>query len=352
MKIDSLRNSIDNIDGRIIELLEERMEKAIMIRRHKKETLDKQREEEVLEKIKSRGMVLSQPAFLESLYKAIMQRSRQVQEEARALAGFQGIHGAYGEAACHAWNQEVLSLPFRDFSQVFDAVVSGDIDYGVVPVENTLGGIVGQVNSILIASELKVVGAVDMPIDHCLMAPPGTDHRNIRVVYSHPQALLQCRAFLARNRLEGREYYDTAGAALMLALDAPPGAAAIASRESAKRYGLEIIKENVQDSPNNRTRFFILAKEDRTQEEGNKCSAVFFTNDKAGALFSILQIFAKAEINLTRIESVPDQPGDYAIFIDFEGSLGDERVAAAVAEAKAEARNFRLLGCYRETRAQ
>jgi chorismate mutase/prephenate dehydratase len=135
----------------------------------------------------------------------------------------------------------------------------------------------------------------------------------------------------------------------MLADTKVKGAAAIASHFAAEIYDLEIIKEDIQDSDNNRTRFFVLAREE-SKAEGHKCSAVFFTEDKAGALFRTLEIFASAGINLTRIESVPDKPGDYAIFIDFDGSDRDERVRKAIAEASKATRDFRMLGCYRETR--
>jgi prephenate dehydratase/chorismate mutase/prephenate dehydratase len=276
-----------------------------------------------------------------------MSESKAVQDLGQSLVGFQGMHGAYSEAAARSWDASAATIPFPEFSNVFDAVLSGDLDYGVVPVENTLGGIVGQVNSILVTTELRVVAAVDMPISHCLLAAPGTDHRDIRTAYSHSQALAQCRRFLERNKLDAVEWFDTAGAARMIAEDRPKGAAAVASRFAAELYGLEIIKEGIQDSQANRTRFFVLAKGD-SGEGGNKCSAVFFADDKAGALFGVLELFAKAGINLTRIESVPDEPGDYAIFIDFDGSDKDGRVASAIASARALVRDFRLLGCYDE----
>jgi prephenate dehydratase/chorismate mutase/prephenate dehydratase len=238
-------------------------------------------------------------------------------------------------------------MPCVEFSDVFDAVRDGLFDYGIVPVENTLGGIVGPVNSILINTDLKIVAAIDAPISHCLLAVPGADHREIRSAYSHSQALAQCRSFLARNKLEARAYYDTAGAARMISQERRTDTAAIANRFAAEIYDLEIIKDDIQDAQNNRTRFLVIAKE-AADQAGNKCSAVFSTNDKAGALFRILEIFAREGINLTRIESVPDTPGDYAIFIDFDGSDADPAVAKAISEAKDAARGFRLLGCYAE----
>jgi prephenate dehydratase/chorismate mutase/prephenate dehydratase len=348
MTLEGLRQDIDRIDTRIMALLDERLEKGLLTRRHKTGTLDRTREAEVLERVATRAGCLAGREFTAGLYKSIMAESKAVQDRALKLVGFQGMHGAYSESAARAWDPEAATIPFQEFSQVFDAVLSGDLDFGIVPVENTLGGIVGQVNSILVTTQLRVVAAIDMPIVHCLLAAPGQDHRDIRTAYSHIQALSQCRRFLERNKLDAVEWFDTAGAARMLAEDRPKGAAAVASRFASELYGLEIIKEGIQDSSCNRTRFFVLAKEAANAVSANKCSAVFFTDDKAGALFGVLEVFAKSGINLTRIESVPDEPGDYAIFIDFDGSERDDAVAAAIEAVRGQVRDFRLLGCYEE----
>ncbi len=347
MTLASLRQDIDRIDARILALLDERLEKGLLTRRYKTGTLDSGREAEVLDGIASRSKCLARPEFTQDLYRRIMAESKAVQDQGLRLIGFQGMHGAYSDAAARAWDPAAATVSFQEFPQVFDAVLSGDIDCGVVPVENTLGGIVGQVNSILITTELRVIGAIDMPIEHCLLAAPGTDHREIRSVHSHGQALAQCRRFLERNRLEAVDWFDTAGAARMIAEQRPKGGAAIASRFAAELYGLEVIKEGIQDAATNRTRFFVVSK-GSAAPGGNKCSAVFFTDDKAGSLFGVLEVFARAGINLTRIESVPNEPGDYALFIDFEGSDQDSRVSEAVASARTRARDFRLLGCYAE----
>lgn len=340
---------IDRIDARILALLDERMEKALLTKRLKAETQDSAREAEVLERIAQRSQCLAREEFTTSLYRSILSESRALQDRGLCLVGFQGVHGAFSESALRAWNPKAAAISFPEFSQVFDGVQSGSLDFGIVPVENTLGGIVGQVNSILVTTQLRVVAAVDLPVQHCLVAVPGQDHREIRAAYSHPQALAQCRRFLERNKLDAVTYFDTAGAARMIAEERPKGAAAIAGRFAADLYGLEIIKEGIQDAANNRTRFFVLAKEP-AGEAGNKCSAVFFANDKAGALFKVLEAFARSRINLTRIESVPNDPGDYAIFLDFDGSEDDPVVARAVEEASSVARDFRLLGCYQEMR--
>jgi len=208
------------------------------------------------------------------------------------------------------------------------------------------------VNDLLVESDLKIVGEIKMPIHHCLLALPDTDYRDIKVVYAHPQALAQCRGFIQRNKLEARPYYDTAGAALMLANDRPKAAAAIASRLCAEIYDLDILKENIEDHESNSTRFVVLARENGVKD-GDKCSVVFSTAHKAGALFSILKVFSEAKINLTRIESRPirKDPGKFAFLLDFQGSEKDKKVSQALDEVKKETDMFKFLGCYKEAKA-
>jgi len=355
MNLDDLRIDIDRIDEKLLSLLEERMEKALLTKVFKEGSVaDPRREAEVISRARRPLRPLVSPDFAEKVWKSLMVEGRNVQERGLRTIGFQGEHGAWSEVAARAWNPELSTIPCREFVDVFDAVRDGNFDFGIVPVENTLGGLVGPVNAILMYADLRIVAAVDLPVTHCLLALPGTDYREIRQVYSHPQALTQCRGFLSRNRLDPIQYYDTAGAAKMIAEERPRDTAAVASRYAGELYGLETIKEGIQDAEVNRTRFFVLSREDAAKPAGGglrqKCSAVFNATDKAGGLFGVLEVFAKAEINLTRIESVPDKPGDYAIFIDFEGEESEPRVAAAIGEATAKTRGFRILGCYDETR--
>jgi len=351
MNLEDLRKDIDGLDARILALLNERMEKAILTRRFKDALADPGREAAVIEKVRRQSRCLIDPEFSTGLYRSIIEQSKALQAKGLRTIGFQGEHGAYSEMAARSWGPDAAAIPCREFVDVFDAVESGLFDFGIVPVENTLGGLVGPVNSILVYTGLRIVAAVDMGISHCLLAVPGSDHREIRTVISHSQALAQCRRFLARNKLDPEPFYDTAGAARELSQTRAKGTAAIASRFAAELYDLEIIKEAIQDSENNRTRFFVLARDGAASQEGSKGSAVFSAEgDKAGALYGVLEIFARRGINLTRIESVPDKPGDYAIFIDFEGSRGDARVVEALAEAQRTAREFRLLGFYDEAR--
>jgi prephenate dehydratase len=234
-----------------------------------------------------------------------------------------------------------------EFIDVFRGVEEGHFDLGVVPVENSLEGAVTQVNDLLTTTDLKVIGEVKVTVHHCLLATEATDYREIRQVFSHPQALAQCRDFLMRNKLEARPYYDTAGAAKMLARENPRAAAAIASSLCAELYDLEIIKEGIEDGPSNSTRFLLLAREPHP-DNGDKTSIIFAVPHEAGKLYAVLKLFADAQINLTRIASMPlrSDPGNYSFFLDFEGSDKDATVAEVLKKMEDLAKWVKYLGSY------
>jgi len=347
MNLKEIRENIDFLDSKILRLLNHRMELALMAKRLKSQIEDRERERELLSGIRRNSTGLVSAEFMEKIYIEIIRESKNLQHKDYRLIAFQGEHGAYSEVASREWNSDLIPVPCSGFAEVFEGVTSGLYDYGIVPVENTLGGVVGQVNELLINTDLNVVGAVELPIHLCLLALPGTDYREISAVYSHSQALAQCRHFLARNKLRPVQYYDTAGAARMLVEETPKASAAIASRLSAQLYNLEVIKEDIEDLDRNVTRFLVLSGEEN-REEGNKCSVIFSTEHKAGTLFRVLEVFARENINLTRIESIPDEPGSYAFFLDFMGSNKVDKVVKALEEAKDITGNFRLMGCYKE----
>lgn len=347
MNLKTIRKNIDLLDSEILKLLKDRMEQILLTKKFKSQIEDSQRENEVLERIRQNSTGLINADFIEKIYIEIIKESKNLQQNDWELIAFQGEHGAYGEVASRKWNSDFIPIPCREFADVFEGVKDGLYDFGIVPVENTLGGVVGPVNELLINSELNFVGAVELPIHLCLLALPETDHREIHTVYSHPQALAQCRRFLARNRLDPVQYHDTAGAAKMLMETRPKASAAIASKLSAELYNLEILKEDIEDLDRNLTRFIVLSRE-KNSEDGDKCSIIFSTEHKAGTLFRVLEVFAKKNINLTRIESIPDEPGNYAFFLDFVGSNKDKKVVEALDEVKEITRSFRLMGCYKE----
>jgi prephenate dehydratase/chorismate mutase len=353
MDIQDIRREIDRIDFEMVRLLKTRMEFALKTRKFKRDITDNSRETEVLQRVQghARAMGLLSPDFASELFTRIIQESKTLQSHGYRLAGFQGEHGAYSEVAARHFDATLIFIPCMEFADVFEGVCDDYFDFGVVPVENSLGGAITQVNELLIDTELQIINEVKLPVHHCLLTLPETDYREIRTVYSHPQALTQCRDFLNRNHLEPIPFYDTAGAASMISMERPKAAAAIASELCAEIYNLEIIKQNIEDHAENQTRFLVLSKQ-TPETPGNKCSIIFSARHRAGALFEILKLFADAHINLTRIESMPNRndPGNYYFFLDFEGNQHDAQITNVLMELQKNTIMYKFLGCYQEVK--
>jgi prephenate dehydratase/chorismate mutase/prephenate dehydratase len=344
-----IRKKIDMIDSGIIELLNQRMELAVRARKFKQGVFDQKREQQIFNNIKKSSRNLLKPEFLEKLYGLIIDESKQVQEQNLITIGFQGEHGAFSEVASLLYDASLIPVSCKEFTEIFDEVLSGKINLGIVPVENSLEGAVTQVNDLLVQTDLRIVGEVGIPVHHCLLALPETQYHDLKVAYSHPQALAQCREFISRHRLEPRPFYDTAGAAKMLSENRPEATGVIANKLCAELYRLEIIKENIEDHESNSTRFIVLSKEAGDEPGGDKCSIVFSVKHEAGGLFTVLKAFYDKGINLTRIESRPAKgdPGKYVFFLDFEGSDKEDKVADILKEVLKSTTSFKFLGCYK-----
>ena len=347
MKQNEISSKINKIDRELLVLLQERMGLALRSKKFQQTYDDVQSEENVLERVNRMNLDLVKSSFSRQLLKTIIDESRRLQDEDRQLVAFQGEHGAYGEVASRKLVPNGAYIPCLEFIDVFRGVEDGHFDLGVVPVENSLEGAVTQVNDLLTTTALKVIGEVKVVVNHCLLATEATDYREIRVVYSHPQALAQCRDFLMRNKLEPRPYYDTAGAAKMLARENPKAAAAIASALCGELYDLEIIKEGIEDGPSNSTRFLLLSRNASTAKR-DKTSIIFAVAHEAGQLYGVLQLFAEANINLTRISSMPlrSDPSNYSFFLDFEGSEEDASVADVLQKMSQMTIALKNLGSY------
>lgn len=347
MKLDEIRRRIDKIDRELLVLLQERMSLAIRSKKFKSDVVDVQREEVVLSRAERMQLALVPGSFSRRLLRTIIEESRRLQQEDRQLVAFQGEPGAYGEVACRHLVPGGAFIPCLEFVDVFQGVAEGYLDLGVVPVENSLEGAVTQVNDLLTTTDLKVVGEVRVPVNHCLLATEPLEVNEIRVVYSHPQALAQCQRFLLKHKLEARPYYDTAGAAKMLARENPRAAAAIASALCAELYDMEIVAQGIADGPANSTRFLLLSREPYPSR-GDKTSIIFTTAHQAGRLFNVLRLFAEAEINLTRIASMPSRsdPGNYSFFLDFEGDMQDPHVARVFQDLDQTGITMKCLGSY------
>lgn len=347
MNIKDIKQEMEKIDLQLLKLLDARTELCLKSKKINGTDHAQEIEQHIFDTIATRSWGLVSAKFAKSVYTEIITEINRLKGLDYQLIGFQGEHGAYSEMASRIWDDKMIPIPCSEFTEVFEGVNSGLFDLGIVPVENSLGGVVSQVNQLIINTDLFVVGAVELPIHHCLLAPKGMDYRELRAAYSHSQALEQCHNFLERNNLEAVPYYDTAGSARMLAEQAPKSSAAIASRLAAEIYNLEVIKENIEDFDHNVTRFLIFSRKDTT-DTGTKCSITFATSHKAGVLFEVLEVFASKGINLTRIESLPNKQGSYAFFLDFVGSKEDKNVIDALELVEKNTRGFRLLGCYKE----
>lgn len=262
---------------------------------------------------------------------------------------FQGEKGAYSEMAVYTFfgkNAEVL--PCRDFKGVFENVDKQDAEYGVVPIENSLEGSVNQTYDLFLKYNLKVKGEVIVRVSHCLLANRDTKLEQVKTVYSHPQALAQCRNFLERSQWELIPTYDTAGSAKMLKEKALKDAAAIASERAAELYGLTILAREIEDTPNNYTRFFVLSKEDSPKTGNDKTSIIFGATHTPGSLYNALSEFAKRGVSLTKIESRPTKqtPWEYNFYLDFEGHRTEPKCAEALEALIDHSTFIKILGSY------
>ncbi len=261
--------------------------------------------------------------------------------------GYQGEPGAYSEEAALAALPDAVTVGYPTFSRVFDAVASREIDAAVLPVENSLGGIVQEVNDLLWERPgLRISRELVHPVRHCLL---GRGEPVVRAL-SHPQALLQCRHFLDARHIQAVTFHDTAGAARAVAEGMVVGSAAIASAAAARRYGLKILAEGIQDDDSNQTRFVIVDRGPaaRPGEPGlSKASLAFIGAHKPGSLVAALQCLSERGINLTRLDSrpLPDRPWQYRFYVDFE--VDDPAPANAALEAlEHEATEVKLFGTY------
>ena len=353
LNLPALRREIDRIDNNLLQLLQRRIEVARLVIRFKKEMKQDvnvpSREQAILDNLMQRERPLLSSEVIKDIYTRIFIESKRIQTEEKRLIAFQGEHGAFSEMAARQWDAQIVPIPCMEFSDVFQGVREGSYDYGIVPVENTAGGIVTHLNSELrnAESRLYVVGSVEMPMRHCLLVPPpGSMKTPLRRVYSHPAVLAECSTYIENHGLESIPYFDTAGAAKMVAETLPEGAGAIAGNLAARYYNLHTLAEGIGNTSDTRTRFVVVSRTPAAM--GNKCSLVFSISDRAGALFSILKLFADADINLTRIDSVPDVGKDFAFFIDFTASVEEPVVKQILAEIEKQAVFYRFLGCYEE----
>lgn len=353
MRLENLRKKIDETDAKIVKLIAERVRIAEEIGKEKKQgqVEDRGREEIVLENVRSIAQQekISQ-ADVESIYRQIIAicKGRQVIEVA-----FQGEIGAYSEEAVFRFfGSSIKTKPCESLDDVFKIVQEGYVPFGIVPVENSLEGSISRVYDLLLDSEVKVCGEIEIRVTHCLIANLESRLDLIKKVYSHPQALAQCQAFLKHSGYELIPTYDTAGSVKMIKEKRIIDGGAIASARAAEIYGMKVIAKEIEDNPKNFTRFFVLSKQDSPPSRNNKTSIVFSVKHKPGALYKALAEFAIRNINLTKLESRPtkQKPWEYNFYLDFEGHREDQIVREALENLDKASIFVKVLGSYPKAR--
>jgi prephenate dehydratase len=263
---------------------------------------------------------------------------------------FQGERGAFSEqAAMSFFGRKITPLPAPAFEDVLKLVAERKADSGILPIENSLHGSVLENYDLLQRYRLSIIGEVKLRIVHCLMANHGVELNDIHRVYSHPQALAQCRSYLKRlRRAEAVSVYDTAGAAKFVREKNLTDAAAVASAQAAKDYGLTILVRGIEDNRANFTRFLVLARKPVFPGARAKTSIVFTLKSVPGSLFEALGAFAIRKIDLHKIESRPivGKPWQYLFYLDFDGSLNDQQCSDATRGLRKVAASVKVLGSY------
>lgn len=268
----------------------------------------------------------------------------------KSVVAFQGERGAFSHQAAVELLGDIELLPRPTFDALFDAVVDGKADRAVVPIENSLAGSIHENYDRLRSKPLHIVAETQLRIRHCLIGRPGSTVETIERVRSHPVALAQCRRFFAeRPKVQAIAAYDTAGSVLELMDKGAATDAAIASKFAAGIYGGSILLEEIEDDPQNYTRFLILAREPGAIEVATKTSLVFTLPHAPGALYKAIGAFALRGVDLSKIESRPlrGRPWEYEFYLDV---LGDPRgvAGAAIDELRKTAPELRVLGSYPE----
>ncbi|MFC1693179.1 prephenate dehydratase [Candidatus Latescibacterota bacterium] len=265
---------------------------------------------------------------------------------------FQGELGAYSELATYEYfGHDLQVIPKLTFEDIFKAVSKGDADHGIIPIENSLTGSIHENYDLLLEHDFKITGEIKLRIAHCLIMNRGAKISDIKRVYSHPQALSQCKDYL--NRLKDIELisvYDTAGAANRIKKSGSKQDAAVASEQAALDYDLDIIQSGIESNHMNFTRFLIISRELQEEVENSKTSIVFKAKHIPGALYKSLSVFALRDIDLYKIESrpIPGSPWDYMFYLDFSGDIRHEVIKRALGHLEEITSFLKVLGSYRK----
>ncbi|GEP62965.1 chorismate mutase [Clostridium beijerinckii] len=374
--IDDYRNKIDEIDKEITRLFEERMDIVIKVGEYKKQNnlpvFNKAREDEVIEKNIGYLNNKDYAEGLKQFFINIMNISKdledkEVKEDIRATTidkfeeknaksdskvGFYGVAGSFSEEAMiKHFGKKDDAKAYDEFEDVFLAVKNEEIDYGVLPIENSSTGAISQVYDLLYKYGFYIVGEECIKIDQNLIGIKGTKLDNVKEVYSHPQGFEQSTDFLKEySNWKKIPFHSTADSVKLVSDLQDMSKVAIASKRAADIYNLSIIKENINNRRENSTRFIVISKELELNNSCDKVSVVFSLEHKAGTLYKLLRHFAENNINMMKIESRPMENGawKYFLYVDFEGNLENEQVKKALNLIEQSSAYFKLIGGYRK----
>lgn len=372
------RKQIDRIDEQLVKLFAERMEVAGRLAEYKKENslpvLDVRREREKLHSV-SKQSPEELRDYTELLYSLIFELSRSYQnrligtgteltariEDAvkntpplfpeRAAVACQGIEGAYSQIACSKLMRSANTLYFSSFDAVFSAIEKGLCRYGVIPLENSTAGSVNTVYDLMMRHRFSIVRSVRLKIDHSLLAKPGVKVENIKEIYSHEQAIAQCRGFLqTMPGVKVTACDNTAMAAKLVAESGRDDIAALSSRDCARLYGLDCIRENVQDRSNNYTRFICISKDLEIYPGANRTSLMVTLAHRPGTLYKLLSRFYALDINLNKLESrpIPDRDFEFMFYFDLDVPVYSPKFIQLMGELDSICESFTYLGSYSE----
>lgn len=355
-KLQEIRNRIDRLDKEIQRLINDRAKCAQEVAQVKQEGNDTasyyrpEREADILREIQARNQGPLSNEEIARLFREIM--SACLALEQTLDVAFLGPEGTFTQSAVlKHFGHSVNTLPMSAIDEVFREVESGSANYGVVPIENSTEGVINHTLDMFLHSSLLVCGEVELRIHHHLLTSNSSSNsslNDISRVYSHQQSLAQCREWLDANLPNAERISVGSNAeAAKIAIE-ENNSAAIAGNTAAEIYGLKTLAENIEDEPDNTTRFLIIGKQTVQPSGRDKTSLLVSSPNKTGALYSLLTPFIQNEISLTRIESRPSRRGmwEYVFFIDIEGHQDDESVAKALNELREEASLLKVLGSY------
>jgi len=366
-ELDKLRKEIDLCDKDLVEIFEKRMDLVKKVANYKNnnsmDVLNKDREKEVIDKNLEYLDNINFKNNLEDFFENVMRISREIQNKEvqsnkkipnNILAddlcvGYQGVSGSFSEKALlDYFGKKTIFFNFDDFEDVFKAIDSGKINYGILPIENTSTGGIDIIYDLLRKYNFYIVGEQKIKINHNLLGTKGTKFKDIKEVYSHPQGFMQCSEFLDKNwkLIFSR---NTAVSAKYIKEQNDKTKVAIASKKAAKLYGLDVLFSNINDNNNNYTRFIIVADNLKISDKCNKISIVFTVDHKPGSLFNVIKEFNNNKLNILKIQSRPilNKPWEYFFYLDFEGNT-KEKISKEVLELiKKRCIYFKLLGNYK-----